>query len=303
MSRTAKIWLIIAGILVVLGPVMIACSLSFGGLRFYTEEFEAPVIEELGSTFDQIAVRTDITRVRLATADEGQCRIESIGTKNITHTVQAEDGTLVVRSSDNRTWYERLFANPFVFRVPKITVYLPEETYRSLKVETHTGDVSVGGGLTFDNITVSGDTADFGCEAGVTNSLNIRLSTGNVRLTSPVTGSADITTSTGEISVEGLRSPGNIFLSSDTGDISLADTIAGKTMRIESHTGDVRLDGCDADEIFIKTSTGDVEGTLLSEKTFIAESSTGEIHVPESRTGGRCEIKTSTGDIRIGLCE
>jgi len=63
----------------------------------------------------------------------------------------------------------------------------------------------------------------------------------------------------------------------------------------------VRLNTCDAESILIKTSTSDVTGTLRSEKVFLVKTSTGKVDVPESGSGGKCEITTSTGDIRIEL--
>jgi len=38
---------------------------------------------------------------------------------------------------------------------------------------------------------------------------------------------------------------------------------------------------------------------LLTDKVFITKTDTGSINVPDSITGGRCEIKTDTGDIKI----
>ena len=49
------------------------------------------------------------------------------------------------------------------------------------------------------------------------------------------------------------------------------------------------------------TDTGEVKGTLRSEKIFFTESDTGKISVPKSVTGGRCEITTDTGDIEIEI--
>ena len=68
---------------------------------------------------------------------------------------------------------------------------------------------------------------------------------------------------------------------------------------MERSTGDVRMEGCDAAEIFILTDTGDVAGSLLSDKVFVVETDTGDVDVPRSAAGGRCEITTDTGDIRI----
>ena len=61
----------------------------------------------------------------------------------------------------------------------------------------------------------------------------------------------------------------------------------------------MKFDGCDADRIFVKTDTGYVKGSLLSDKVFIAQSDTGDVDVPKTITGGKCEIETDTGDIKI----
>ena len=72
-------------------------------------------------------------------------------------------------------------------------------------------------------------------------------------------------------------------------------------MFIERSTGDIELNGCDAGEIFIETDTGNVEGTLLSEKVFVVTTDTGDKRVPNTTSGGRCEITTDTGDIYITI--
>ena len=66
-------------------------------------------------------------------------------------------------------------------------------------------------------------------------------------------------------------------------------------------TGDVRFEECDAAEIFVRTDTGDIKGSLLTDKMFFAEADTGSVRVPKTTSGGRCEITTSTGDIRITI--
>ena len=58
---------------------------------------------------------------------------------------------------------------------------------------------------------------------------------------------------------------------------------------------------CDAETICVNTDTGSVTGTLLTDKVFIIETDTGSVNVPKSITGGRCEITTDTGNIRITI--
>ena len=44
---------------------------------------------------------------------------------------------------------------------------------------------------------------------------------------------------------------------------------------------------------------GDINGIILTNKIFMVTSSTGEILVPDTTTGGICKIKTSTGNVII----
>ena len=145
---------------------------------------------------------------------------------------------------------------------PKMTVYLPQKSYDSLLINTNTGDINID-----------------------------RLAAEEIGLI----------TNTGDINVNYVTTKGNMDIKTDTGNISLQDVIASDSFTINTDTGDVRFENSDAAEIHVKTSTGDVTGTLLSEKVFITKTSTGNIRVPETITGGKCEIITSTGDIEIDL--
>ena len=77
--------------------------------------------------------------------------------------------------------------------------------------------------------------------------------------------------------------------------------IAENKLSIKRSTGNVKFRSCDAAELYVKTSTGNVTGSLLTDKVFITETGTGRIDVPETSVGGRCEIKTDTGDIEIKI--
>ena len=300
MSRTAKIWLIIAGICVILGPALIigATAAAGGGNLFNAQKYET-VTHEIGSTFDQIAVDTDITDVTIATANEKQCRVECSEPEKMKHTAEVENGTLVIRSSDSRQWYEHLFS--FASHSPKVVIYLPQSAYASLQIDTHTGDVTIPSGFTFDTLTVNNNTGDVECSASVTKTLTVKEDTGDISLSCPNAGELDITASTGDIDVTSAKVKGTVSVKSSTCDITLTDTVAEKKFQIESSTGDVGFRGCDAADIKVKTSTGDVTGTLLSDKIFVTDTSTGDVKVPQTSSGGRCEISTSTGDILIQI--
>ena len=110
----------------------------------------------------------------------------------------------------------------------------------------------------------------------------------------------EINVSTGKTNLTDISCK-NLISNGTTGDIFLINLLASEKIFIERSTGDINFDGCDANEIQIKTSTGDVEGTFLSDKSFDTETDTGKISVPKGTNGGKCEIVTDTGDIKINI--
>ena len=84
-----------------------------------------------------------------------------------------------------------------------------------------------------------------------------------------------------------------------TGSITLDHVISAEKLFVERSTGDVKFEFCDASELYVKTNTGDVIGSLLTDKVFITDTNTGKINVPETADGGKCEIITDTGDIKV----
>ena len=94
---------------------------------------------------------------------------------------------------------------------------------------------------------------------------------------------------------------GALMVNVNTGSVTVSEGFVFESMHIELNTGSVRFEGCDAGTIFAETTTGDITGTLLTDKVFSADTTTGSIDVPKSATGGKCRLTTVTGDIRISI--
>ena len=90
-----------------------------------------------------------------------------------------------------------------------------------------------------------------------------------------------------------------LAVSTVSGRIEVAEGLRFEEVSLESVSGSVNLDGCDAGRISIETTSGAVKGTLLTDKIFMASSSSGRVEIPRSNLGGDCEITTTSGSIRI----
>lgn len=301
MSKTAKIWLIAAAGLVIIGAIIFVAAVAANGGFItslasgseYTERYY-----KVEKAFDNISVNAGITDVEIKLSGDSKCTLVLYAPENsIDITNKVEDGTLIISEADNRSWYEHI---GLFNKTPKLTVCLPDKEYGSLLISSGSGDIDVSGALAFDGIDISGSSCDVACKATSKTSTRIKLSTGDITLDNGSSGDISLSVSTGDIYVNGASC---LSFTSDgtTGDITLKNVIASRSLTVERSTGDVTLDGCDAKDLFIKTSTGDVTGTLLSEKVFTAASSSGDISVPKSASGGSCEISTDTGDIMIDI--
>jgi len=319
MKKGTIIGLVIALVLVLGGlalftAAMAAANWDFGSLgsgQYVTNTYE------LTDPFTAISMDTDTADIIFAASEDSSCRVVCYEHEKVTHSVEVKSGTLTVCVKDSRKWYEHI---GIVNRSPKITVYLPESEYASLTVREDTGDIEVPAQFRFESVDIAVSTGDVKLAASVSGSVKLHTSTGRVNVENLSAGALEIKTSTGNVSVSNVKCAGevsvnvstgrsvlsdvecnNLISYGSTGDITLKNLIAAEKISIERDTGDVKFEASDAAEIYVETDTGDVTGTLLSDKIFITESDTGRIRVPKSVSGGRCEISTDTGDIKLEI--
>ena len=319
MNRKTKIWLIVAAVLVVVGLVLMAgtvmtCDWDLTQLNTASYETNTHQIKE---TFDSISLYTDTADIFFVPSHDGSCSVFCHEPEYEKHVVSVQNGTLTIRETDTRKWYNNIGIS---FDTPRITVSLPNTEYGKLFIKESTGDIQIPKDFQFESMDIAASTGDVTNYASASETIKISTSTGYIHIENISADMLDLSVSTGNVTVSGAVCEGDICIkvstgkayltniacrsllsSGNTGDITLRDVIASERFSIERTTGDVEFDRCDAAEIFVETDTGDVEGTLLSEKVFTVTTDTGDVEVPRTITGGRCEITTDTGDIEIDL--
>ncbi len=317
--KKMKLAMIIATVLILIGGIVFSFAMTAHGWDFEkltTVKYETDtyVFEE---DVENILLTSNTADITVLPSTDGKTKVVTYLPKDEKHTVKVVETTLSVETDDGFNWSTFFSIN---FKQPKITIYLPEEEYGSLNIKSSTSDVKISDGFTFDTVYVKVSTGSVKCYASANETLKIKASTGDVLVKNISAENIEVTTSTGDIELINIVCSGNIktkmstgnadlvsvncknlTVNGDTGDVELKNVIAAEKFNIETDTGDVEFESSDAAEIYVKTDTGDVEGTLLSEKIFIARSDTGKIRVPETLTGGKCEIKTDTGDIEIKI--
>ena len=318
MRKSGK-WIITAIVLLVTGIVI--CGVSFGVLGFDLGKLSTVTYVtntyDVSEKFQNISIDGDTENIKFVFSEEEKCRVVCFEEENDLHTVRVEDQTLTIEKKDRKGfWWNVSIAT----ESPSITVYLPEKVYKELSIESDTGDVEIPKEFSFDTIDVNLDTGDMSCLASAEGDIRVRTDTGHITIADvtasgmllssdtgkmelsdvKISGDLEIQEHTGKVVLENVKCR-NFTSDGDTGSLVMTNVTASGEFNLERNTGDIEFHGCDAETIYVETDTGDVTGTLLTDKVFITETDTGSVDVPKSVTGGRCEISTDTGDIRIEI--
>lgn len=310
----------------IIAAILLLAGLALGAVVFAKNGFDLSKLRTTvyeKKTYDVLVDFTGIeavskeTDIALKRSETGAARVECMESDKVKYFVGVESGVLRITVDDSRSWADRI---GFFTNSRTLTVYLPAESYERLMLNVGTGDVSIPGGFTFGSAYLKTSTGDVRFEAAVDEALTVLTGTGDITLSGASAGSMELSVSTGRVKLDSCACAGEISVSVSTGDVHLANvtcesfisngttghltlknTAASGTISIERSTGDVRFEMSDAHDLVVKTTTGDVTGSLLTEKIFSAHASTGDVSVPASGSGGRCEISTTTGDIRISI--
>lgn len=321
MSRKIAVWLIVAAALLLLGGLIFGGAMTMlkwdfsklSTVKYETNEYRISEIYQditvMGGTADLVFVPSENAETTVTCYEQEYSK----------HTVSVRDGVLEIRVEDARQWYHYIGIH---FVNPRITVALPSGQYGALFVQADTGDVEIPKAFTFESVEVAVTTGSVKNSASASGEVRIQTTTGMVNVDDISAGSLAISVETGMVAASGIRCAGdaelrmttgkaevthvecrNFTSRGSTGRITMNGLWAEEKLSIERSTGDVKFDRCDAGEIFVKTDTGDVTGTLLTGKLFVTHTDTGRVKVPEAINGGKCQITTDTGDIKLSIAE
>ena len=321
MGRKTKVWLIVATSLILVGCIIfggVMTVLKWDFKKLSTEKLEVNSYD-ITNDFSDILINTDTDNIVILPYPEGTCRVVFMEYENEKHSATVVDGTLLIEVLNEKKWYERI---GITIETPLITLCLPKSEYDSLTVKNSTGEIEIPKDFKFKRLDISTSTGDVKSFASATELIKIKASTGSIELKDITSGDLELSVSTGKITASSVKCEGDFKIgvstgksvltditakgfnsSGSTGNITLNNVLIKEKLNIKRSTGDVKLNGCDANELYIKTDTGNVSGSLLSEKVFITKTDTGTVKVPKTVTGGKCEIETDTGNIKINIEE
>lgn len=307
MKTSKKIALIVAAGCILLGGALMLISRPRGGfqsLEFPQATFETKT-HAISESFEHICIQEMSADVRFLPSEDHQCRVICQDREGLTHTVGVSDGTLTVGCIDSRDkWYEHIgFFWGRNWEAATVTVYLPAQEYGALTLQTTSGNVSIPEGFTFGEARLATTSGEIDFAGTVSNRLQIDSTSGDIELSHTVCGSVEIATTSGDVEVSDLASD-TLTSRTTSGEMTLSAVQVRNLAELEAISGDIALEHSDAGSFRIKTTSGDIEGALLSGKNFVTHTVSGDVRVPPSdSTANVCEVTTTSGDIWITVLE
>jgi DUF4097 and DUF4098 domain-containing protein YvlB len=304
MKKSKKILITVAVILVAVGMICGFCgiySLGFNFNEISTSDFVTHTYT-VEDDFTNIIIEDAASNINFYKSNDDKCRVLCDEREKVTHTVVSENNTLTVRVKDERNWFERINIGFFVADM-RVSVYLPKNKYDSLNAASMSGDIDVANEFTFDNAKVGSISGDVSVKADVKQELNISSTSGDVIINNiSATECINASSVSGEIDLSNVKGK-EIFANTISGGVMLADTVASQKLKANSTSGEIDLKRCDAKNIVLDTVSGEISGTLLSNKQFITETTSGTVNVPQSVSNEECRITTVSGDIYIEIAD
>lgn len=321
MTKLTKTWLMIAASLILIGGIVFAVvmtTLNWDFTKLSTSKYEKTSFV-LTKQYRNIKISTKEADIIFLPSETEYTTVECFENKNAKHKVKIEDGMLEIRVEDNRKWFQFVGIN---WSSPKITVYIPKGEYGAFSLNADTGIVEIPKDFSFERMDIAVTTGSVTNYASALDAIKIKTSTGKIVAENITAKELDLSTTTGNIEASGIKVEGefranattgkttltnvtcrNVVSKADTGDIILTSVVATETFSIKRSTGSVVFEKSDATELYVETNTGSVKGSLITPKVFIAETDTGTIDLPKTTEGGKCEITTDTGNIKIEIAK
>ena len=303
MKKSNKNSWIVAILLIVVGITVVFAAMAtikfdlrkLNKITFVTETY---AVDE---NFSNLSIRTAEFDVRFYLSNGESAKIVCHESEKILHSVSVENGTLTLNRIDKRNWFDRIGFNIFEDGL-KLDVYLPEKSFTALEIKNVSGNIDIPSGFSFENAALESVSGEIDFASAVGESLSLKSVSGDLKTEKTNPKALTARTTSGDIELSEIRAAGLSAHAID-GMIRLTDVVASGKLQLETVSGSIRLENCDADSLRLKSVSGDMIGSLLSEKIFLAETTSGRVDVPPSVSGGNCEIKTVSGDIKLSVVE
>lgn len=307
MKKTVWISLIVAAACILAGVACIATGLALGGYNTLLEDspYDGNTVSgshQISKDFDRIHIDVIAADVELIPSEDDKCRVTTKDSDYVEYTVDVTEDTLTVRATDTRKWYERLFTPSVSGRSVKVA--LPREAYKSLTVETVSGDVNINVRYTFsEDVTLTSTSGTIGTAAAIGGHLDLRSTSGDLYamgfLNTVTARSTSGKVTLGGKTVDGDCTATTAELRTTSGEIRVRPVTLD---RLTAHTGsgDIHVESVTVTETAeLMTASGEIALLYTACGALTAETGSGDVELTDTAVTTHLQAKTTSGSIRF----
>ncbi len=326
MKKATKVILIVSLCMILSGIFVCVGALSMSGVGFENIFKDNGVVNSVvkvttsDEAFENVDVNVNSADVQVFASTCDEWKVESTEYDKVHYQVEVKDDTLVIRRVDERKWYEHIGID-LSFISENVKIYLPEKMFESIELKSTSGSVTVNEGLTCESLvakSTSGAVRVYSVTAE--DVITAKTTSGQVSVAEVFTGKLEASSTSGRVNVSNIEQINTVVINATSGKIEATDincreftaenvsggvlcsgVIAQDNINAESTSGSIKILRSDAETLNLKSTSGSIRGTLLSDKIFIADSSSGSVKVPQTTQGGICKAKTTSGSIDITI--
>lgn len=307
MKKSFWISIIVAGGLILAGLACIAVGHGLGGHRILMEDslYDGHTVDgthHISQDFDRIRINVIAAGVELIPSEDDKCRVMTKDSEYVEYTVSVVEDTLVVRATDTRKWYERLFAPSVSGRSVKVA--LPREEYTSLDVKTISGQVNINVRYTFsEDVTLTSTSGNIGTAASIGGHLDMRSTSGDLYAMGFLNTVTARSTS-GKITLGGKTDYGDCTaatadLETTSGEIRVK-TATLERLSAQTGSGGIRMESVTVTgDTSAETTSGGISLLYATCGSLTAETGSGGIDLTDTTVTGHIQAETTSGSIRF----
>ncbi len=315
MVKAKTILLIIGLVLLAVGFTVSGAAFALAGFDFSSVSSTSEMIEKSAQwTTDEVSlidVKVQNANVIVEKSDDELIHI---------HCVFRESSDLDLRLDGSAATVQGSFEHSFRYQLvhgffsglgsgdENVTIYIPENAHTDLRLVTSNSTISVNGFKNAESTSLLVCSTSNGAinltDVEIGGAAQLKSSNGRINARSLRAATLTADTSNGQISIEDAALSGRCDLETSNGRVILKN-VKCESINAETNNGRINVSGIGAASIVLKSSNGDIEGTVSGryEDYRISTHTSNGSRKPENKDSGKysLDVRTSNGDIHLSF--
>ncbi len=286
-----------AGITLGITGAIIYAANGSNDMSKYTETANKTALDGVNS----IKIKCTVESIEVTPVDGDEITFSYYEGDKLHHNLTVENGKLVFET-ENKMW---AFWFWWGFNKESLTIKVgvPRAFAGDLELDASTGDIKVSDIAGVKEFDAEISTGVINVDGVKAESISLKSSTGAIKLkNSEASGDVKVKASTGKVVVDEVKAGAELGVEVSTGKVECnADA---KDVKLKSSTGEIRFNLKNASVIFVKCTTGSVNGKIkgIKEEYGIdCSTTTGDKNLANQTgtTDKKLTVKTTTGSVSV----